>query len=222
MTVRAIQVTLRLHNKWTHRCSTLPLNAVWAREKGTTPRGEKPIDWLLLTNHPIQTPHDLEKILFGYAQRWRIEEVHKTWKSGACEVEHTQLRNSEHVQKWATILVAVAVRIERLKYLSRTEPSRPASIELGDHEVQTLILLKRKHKKRTETIPDSMPVIAQATGWIAELGGYTGKSSGGPPGTITIRRGLRRLEKATEVLACLDETLLNRRPRASARSPSDD
>jgi hypothetical protein len=206
MTVRAMRVNLRLHNKWTHHCSAMSLNAVWAREKGTTPRGEKPIDWLLLTNHAIETPHDLGEILFGYAQRWRIEEVHKTWKSGACEVEQTQLRSGEHVQKWATILLAVAVRIERLKYLSRTEPSRPASIELGDHEVQTLILLKRNHKKQTETIPHSMPAIAQATSWIAELGGYTGKSSGGPPGTITIRRGLGRLERATEVLACLDKT----------------
>jgi hypothetical protein len=202
MVVRASPVTLRLHNKWTHSCSALSLNAVWARERGTAPPGEEPIDWLLLTNHSIQTPQDLNQILFGYAQRWRIEEVHKTWKSGACKVEQTQLRSSEHVQKWATILAAVAVRIERLKYISRTEPNQPASVELSDPEVQALILLKRKQKKRTETIPDTMPTLGQATLWLAELGGYTGKSSGGPPGSITIQRGLERLEEATEVLEC--------------------
>lgn len=50
--------------------------------------------------------------------------------------------------------------------------------------------MKRKYKKRTETIPDSMPTVGQMTLWLAELGGYTGKSFGGPPGSITIRRGL--------------------------------
>jgi hypothetical protein len=38
-----------------------------------------------------------------------------------------------------------------------------------------------------------VPTIAQATLWLAELGGYTGKSSGGPPGSTTIGRGLQRV-----------------------------
>ncbi len=46
---------------------------------------------------------------------------------------------------------------------------------------------------RTETIPEGVPSIAQAVRWIADLGGYTGKSSGGPPGSTTIGRGLERL-----------------------------
>ncbi len=48
-----------------------------------------------------------------------------------------------------------------------------------------------------------MPTIAEATLWIAEFGGYTGKSSGGPPGSITIGRGLERLLIAAEVLEAL-------------------
>jgi hypothetical protein len=48
-----------------------------------------------------------------------------------------------------------------------------------------------------------MPTIAQATLWIAQLGGYTGKSSGGPPGSITIKRGLDRLRPAALLLDAL-------------------
>ena len=29
-----------------------------------------------------------------------------------------------------------------------------------------------------------MPTIAQAIIWLTDLGGYTGQSSGGPPGTL--------------------------------------
>jgi len=33
-----------------------------------------------------------------------------------------------------------------------------------------------------------------------ELGGYTGKSSGGPPGSVTLRRGLEKIATAANVL----------------------
>jgi hypothetical protein len=36
--------------------------------------------------------------------------------------------------------------------------------------------------------------------WIADLGGYTGRSSGGPPGITVIGRGWERVEVAVEVL----------------------
>ncbi len=53
-------------------------------------------------------------------------------------------------------------------------------------EIQALLLVRHGYAKRTEHITDDMmPTIAQATVWIARLGGYTGKSSGGPPGSIT-------------------------------------
>ena len=97
----------------------------------------------------------------------------------------------------------MALRIERIKHLARTEPELPASVELTHHEIQALIHLKRIDKKRNETIPSAMPTLAQAVIWIAEMGGYTGKSSGGPPGSITIRRGLDRLRPAAKLLKVL-------------------
>ena len=98
-------------------------------------------------------------------------------------------------------MATVAARIERLKHRSRTEPSLPASVELSEHEIQALIFLKRKYKKQTETIPDDMPTLAQAVTWLAEIGGYTGpRVSGGPPGSITIRRGLEHILPAAVIL----------------------
>jgi hypothetical protein len=204
MQVRSGTVTLDLRDKNTDRSWSLTVNVVWTREHRTTPRGEKPLDWLLFTSVEAKSFEQACQVVVGYSQRWRIEEFHRTWKSGACDVETTQLHAATHVEKWATILATVALRIERLKYLSRNQPDLPASVELSPVEIRTLLLLKRAKKKRNETIPDATPTIAQATRWIAELGGYTGKSSGGPPGSITIRRGLDEILAGARVLEALE------------------
>jgi len=158
---------------------------------------------MLLTNAPIASVEAARKVVLGYAIRWRIEDFHRTWKSGACNVELTQLRSRNAVIRWATILAVVATRIERLKHLGRTEPERPADDELTAVELEVLLVLKRRYKKRTESVPDAMPTMAQAVRWIADIGGYTGKSSGGPPGSTTIRRGLERLKNGVEAVIAM-------------------
>lgn len=202
--VRWATVTLRLRDRWSKTEKPLTVTAVWAREEGTVPAGEAPIDWLLLTSVQVDSFEQARRVIFGYTQRWRVEDFHKAWKSGVCNVEQTQLRTQRAVLLWGTILAAVAVRVERLKRLARTAPDQPADLEMTHLELRALILLKRQSKKRNETIPDTVPTIAQAVRWIADLGGYTGKSSGGPPGSITIRRGLEWLAPAVLMLEALE------------------
>jgi hypothetical protein len=205
MVMHAAEVTLSLYDKRTKKRSPLPVRVVWVREHGTEAPGEKPLDWMLLTNAPIDSIEAIRRVVLGYSTRWRIEEFHKTWKSGACNVEDTQLRSRNALIRWATILSVVATRIERLKRLARTEPERPASDELTPVEIEVLLVLKRRYKKRTETVPDTMPTMGQAVLWMAELGGYTGKSSGGPPGSTTIGRGLQRLKISAEAVLAVRE-----------------
>lgn len=202
--VSATSVVLDLKNGWGKKRYKRALNALLVVERGTTPRGEKPIQWELLTSHSIKTIADLRLVVFSYSQRWRIEELHKTWKSGACRVEETQLQTKARVIKWATIMVAVASRIERIKRLAREQPDESASVELSKYEILALIKLKRLHKKQTETIADRVPTIEQATRWLAELGGYAGSSSSGPPGSTTIRRGLDYIAPLVLVLQAED------------------
>lgn len=202
LTARAATVSLELSDRKSKRMYVVTLNALLIREHGTTPQGEEPIEWVLLTNYPLKNRNCIEQVIFGYTLRWRIEELHKSWKTGCCDVEQTQLHSSQAVIRWATILAVVATRVERLKHKARTSPDEPASIELSAEEVAALVLLKRRRKRPRETI-SSNPTIGEATLWIAELGGYTGKSSGGPPGSITIGRGLQRLIIAAEVIASM-------------------
>lgn len=204
MEVRACRANLDFRNKRTDRHFSKALNVVLARECGTTPPGEKPIEWLLLTNRPVDTAAELQQIVFGYSQRWRIEEFHRAWKSGVCRVEESQLRSPEAAIKWATILAAVATRVERLKQLSRKEPERPATEEFSAVELRALKLLRFGKAANRATSQATVPSISEATLWLAQLGGYTGKSSGGPPGSVTLGRGLAQLESAARLLEALN------------------
>jgi hypothetical protein len=206
--LRAASVVLPMVDKRTSRHQALPINVVWVREHRRGPvmpshggmTTTRALDWMLLTNHPIDTLDAIKEVVRGYEQRWRIEDFHRAWKTGVCNVEDSQLRAREHVIKWATVLAAVAIRAERIKHLSRETPRAPATVELSPREIEALILLKRRYRKKNEEIADQTPDLETATRWIAELGGYTGKSSGGPPGATTIARGLAQLHVATEVL----------------------
>ena len=91
------------------------------------------------------------------------------------------------------------MRIQRLTHLARNHPDLPASEELTPDEITALVL----HKQRRRVKTGFVPTIVIAVTWIAELGGYTGKSSGGPPGAQTIARGLQWLVPAAATVALL-------------------
>jgi len=205
--LRAGRTTLDFRDKRTGKRFDLMVNVVQALERGTTPAGEKPIQWTLLSNRPIGTPKDITDIVFGYSLRWRIEELHRTWKSGACKVEETQLRSTSAVIKWATILMAVAIRIERIKHLARAEPDRPATDEFTPLEIRAAVLLRFGASAKRRIASGAVPTIAEMTEWIAKIGGYTGRtSSGGPPGSTTLARGLKNLRFAVQALEAQEQS----------------
>jgi len=189
--VRYCPVTLDLkdRNHGHHRAA--PLWAVRVGEIDTTPRGEPPIEWLLLTTYPVHTLEDALLVINGYASRWRIEDFHKTWKSGACCVENTQLQNRDHIERFAVISASVAMRIQRLTHLARTNPDQPATDEFSRAEIDATILLR----KPKGVVRGATPTIAEVVRWIADLGGFMGpslanKNASRRPGAIVIARGL--------------------------------
>lgn len=181
--------------------ASLELYAVLVREKGRRGAKQSPIDWLLYTNVPVTRPAAAVEILAAYRARWRIEEFHRTWKAGACNVETAQLRSFEAVAKWATILSAVATRIERLKYLARNKPDEPVSIELQPLEIEALLVERRSRLKGKRSRLLDIPTVGEATAWIAEMGGWMGEKRSGPPGSVTIARGLQVLAIYTQAIS---------------------
>ncbi len=181
--VRAATVPLQLTTASGSKF-TVEFNAVLVREVGRV--DDDRLEWLLLTTHPVRTRAEALAVVHGYQHRWRIEELHRTWKRGLCRVEDTQLRSREAIFKWATLLAAVASRAMRLTYLARERPDKPASEELSRTELDALLALRLPKG----VAKDHVPTLAQAVRWLADLGGYTGPWNG-PPGPTVVGRGLR-------------------------------
>jgi Transposase DNA-binding/Transposase Tn5 dimerisation domain len=172
------------------------MRVVEARERRG---GKNRVLWRLLTTLPVTTFAEARAVIAAYTQRWRIEEFHLAWKSGACGIEFSWLRQREHFFKWATLLSAVAARLERIRLLSRSEPERSALDEFTRDEIDAAIALRKP--KGVEL--GATPTLGEVTRWIADIGGYTGKSSGGPPGIRVITRGFDRVEAAAVAVASL-------------------
>jgi hypothetical protein len=157
------------------------------------------ICWRLLTTMPADTFQQAMAIINAYTLRWRIEDFHLAWKSGACGVEQSWMRKPEHFYKWATILSAVAARLERIKLLSRTEPERSALDEFTRDEIDAAIALR----KPKGISLGATPTLGEMTRWVADIGGYTGKSSGGPPGIRVLGYGLERVTTVALAIASI-------------------
>lgn len=173
----------------------ITLTYVDVRERGR-PDG---LRWTLITNTQVDTLEEAVRVVDGYTTRWRIEEYHRAWKRGVCNVEDTQLRSRQGILKWATILGAVAARATRLAYLARTKPELPVESEFDAPEVAAAVLL---HRRPVDVAALNLGGFVDL---VARLGGYTGKSSGGPPGATTISRGLLRVVDTACALRALQE-----------------
>jgi hypothetical protein len=186
---------------YSSRSFSVKLTCVWAREVSEVPAGEKPLDWQLLTTARVRSATDACYILYTYSFRWRVEEFHRGWKSGGTQLQTSQLRSQDALLNLAVILASVAMRAMALRDESRANPQQPATVALSEVELDTLYVLWKKRKRRRK----EMPTLQQAVEWIARLGGYTGKSSGGPPGVQVINRGLSRLEVGVQMLNTLSQ-----------------
>lgn len=198
---RTAEVELRSHRVFfdvrsdgtSREAGRLELNAVSVKEIDSSEKDA--LDWVLLTNLDATSFDAAAKVIDGYRKRWRIEEFHRTWKQGDCNVEDAQLHSLEALRKWATILAAVAMRIERLKYLARTTPDAPATIELSAEEIAVLKRDQASRGVKKKRVVPASPTLKDVTRWIGQLGGWIDQKGNGEPGATTIARGFERLSQ---------------------------
>jgi hypothetical protein len=180
----------------------LPIHVVHARELEPPP-DTKPVEWILYTSEPIDTPAQLRRVIDLYRARWVIEEFFKALKTG-CEAQSLQLETYDALCNAVSLLLPIAYKLLLLRSVGRAHPDNPATDVLSNTQIRLL----RSETRRP--LPESL-TVAQAMIAVAALGGYLVTKAKGPPGWITLGRGLQRLSlletgwNAAQQLRALDD-----------------
>ena len=172
--------------------SDLHLYGVHALEKNP-PDGEEPVEWMLLTNQPVGNLDEAIEQVRWYALRWRIEMFFKVLKSGF-RVEACRLGTADRLIRYLMLMSIIAWRLFMITLIARTDPCQSCSGFLSKPE-WTVLTIKAS---RSTAPPTVAPTIADAIVLIAKLGGYLARKSDGPPGTLALWRGFKRLTDLTE------------------------
>lgn len=184
--VRAKQVKLKAPYRKGVKLPNIEVNAILIREI-EPPSGEQPVEWLLLTSLPIDSPEQIETVIRYYCCRWQIEIYFRVLKSG-CKVEDRQLEIADRFKPCLALYMIIAWRIMYVMMLGRQCPDMPCDAVLSEEEWKSVYVII-KH----EEPPEQVPTLQEMVGMIARLGGYLGRKSDGPPGPKVMWIGMQRM-----------------------------
>lgn len=158
--------------------------------------GAAPLNWILLTSEPVDTVEQVRRIVRYYELRWRIEEFHKAWKTGA-GAERQRMQSAANLQRMLVLTAFVAVRLLQLREhaLAQPGPQAPEGCEtvLDTEQWQVLWQIDQRSPP-----PASPPSARWACLAIAKLGGFTDTKRTGRPGWSTLWDGWLRLQDRIE------------------------
>jgi len=170
-----------------HGDDPLPLYVAQITEVAP-PRGEKAIDWTLLTNEAVQTLTDAQRVSGWYERRWIAEEYHKAQKTG-CQIEDMQFTTTARLEPAIALLSVVAVTLLNLRDASRRPDAktRRAITILASDYVKVLSLWRYREIRKNLTVHDFFYALAR-------LGGHQNRKSDHRPGWLVLWRGWTKLQ----------------------------
>jgi len=156
--------------------------------------GCQPLEWILLSNVPVENVADAHARVDWYACRPVIEEYHKAQKTG-CSIESPQFTTRKALEVAIAMLSVVATQLLRLRDLSRRADAatRPACEVVGGMYVEALSLWRFK-ERRDLTVWEFF--------WgLAKLGGHLNRKHDKRPGWLVLWRGWMKLQLLVEGMA---------------------
>lgn len=152
------------------------------------PKGEEPLEWILLTNVAVTNVAHAEQRLAWYEQRPIVEEYHKGMKTG-CGIEGLQFTQLQRLEPAIAVLSVVTTTLLRLRDAARAEDAdrRLATEVVAPDYVEVLA----SHYRRRLT---ATPTVREFYMHVARLGGHQNRKCDGFPGWITLWRGWMKLQ----------------------------
>jgi len=161
------------------------------------PAGIEPLEWILLTNVPVENVEDAWERVRWYECRWIIEEYHKALKTG-CGVEKLQFTTEERLQPAIALISVVALFLLNLRNASRRADAheRLATELMPPLYVAMLSLWRYKQPRSDLTVHEFYYALAR-------LGGHQNRKHDHPPGWLVLWRGWTKLQPMIEAATLL-------------------
>lgn len=153
-----------------------------------TPKGEKPVEWFLLTNEPVTTLADADRVMKWYQLRWIIEEYHKAMKTG-CSMEQLQFRTIDRLEPMIGVLSVVATTLLNLRAAAEhpQAKTRKATTLFSIEYIEVLSAWRWGSVRHRITIHEFFFALAR-------LGGHQNRKSDKRPGWLILWRGWSLLQ----------------------------
>jgi hypothetical protein len=151
------------------------------------PEGQERLEWILLTNEPVNTFEDAYRVVGWYECRWIIEEYHKGMKTGS-RIEDLQFTSEARLQPAIAVLSVVTVTLLRLRNASRQPDAktRKATTLIDKTYVEVLSYWRHKEIKHDWSVHDFYYALAR-------LGGHQNRKHDHPPGWQVLWEGWKEL-----------------------------
>jgi hypothetical protein len=175
------------HGEHAPDLAPVTITAVLAREAEAADEA-RAVEWLLLTTLPVTAAQEARWVVSRYGLRWLIERYHYVLKSG-CQIEESQLRDVERLERLLALYSFVAWRLLWLTYAARQDDDPPCTVAFTDLEWRAAYAARH----RNQPLPSTPPSLREVIVWTASLGGYLNRRGDRPPGVKVLWRGLMRL-----------------------------
>ena len=151
------------------------------------PEGQERLEWILITNEPVECFEAAYRVVGWYECRWIIEEYHKGMKTG-CQTEALQFTSEDRLQPAIALLSVVTLTLLQLRQASRRSDAhtRKATTIIGSSYVEVLSLWRHKTIKPDWTVHDFYYALAR-------LGGHQNRKNDHPPGWQVLWEGWKEL-----------------------------
>ena len=178
--------------------------------------GEDPVSWKLLTTHSVKNASDALKCIEWYSMRWLIEELFHLLKTKGLCFEEAQLETGAGLKKLLVLALQVAQKIMTLRLSLDSSHKVKANLIFSEEEIKFLKIYMKELEGKTEKQknPYDNGTIQWAAWGIARMGSWSGYKSHGPPGYITMKRGLvdfyNKMDGSDVITRYLDKEDLHR------------
>lgn len=186
--VKAMPVTFNGARRLGGRLPPVQVWAVYAIELNP-PKGEDPIEWLVLTSLPVADFSGACLVVQWYRARWEIELFCRVLKQG-CQIARLRLATAHRLLNALAIYLIIAWRIHTMTMLGRAYPDASCDLVFEPREWQTIYTMQYQSPP-----PDQPPPLRDTVRALAQLGGFLARTGDGEPGIKAIWQGYQRVHE---------------------------